>query len=424
MKIIAVDPGSPLFGLVRPGYKLVAINGRGIRDKIDYAFELAEDSVHIELENHKGEKVEFDFDCPTELGLTFEPDKICTCKNKCIFCFVHQQPKGMRRSLYVKDDDYRLSFAFGNFISLSNLSASDIKRIVDQRLSPLYVSVHTTDDNLRRMMFKNKKLPPMLPQLKHLTKKGIRFHTQVVVCPGINDGEHLKKTVEDLYRLHPGVATLGVVPVGLTRYRQKLPKLTPVDKDKSEEILAFIHACQKEYLERRGSRFVFVADEFYILAGRDFPRISQYEQMEQFENGIGMMRLFLTDFNRRRKSLIRLSKMVRIVILTGEAASDSLNQRALPFLRKAGFAIDALIVKNRFWGQNVTVSGLLTGRDLLRALRKAKDKYDVALLPPNCLNDDRVFLDDVSLDEFREKAGLEVIVGSYSLVDTLKEVLT
>ncbi|UCD95042.1 MAG: hypothetical protein JSU69_03040, partial [Candidatus Zixiibacteriota bacterium] len=202
MKIVAIDPGSPLFGLIRPGYKLIAINGKGVRDKIDYAFKLADDSLYIEFEDPGGREYAFEFDYSPELGLTFEPDKICTCKNKCIFCFVHQQPKGMRRSLYVRDDDYRLSFAFGNFISLSNLSARDIKRIAEQRLSPLYVSVHTTDDSLRQAMFKNKKLPAVLPQLKHLIKKGIRFHTQVVVCPGINDGEHLEKTVDDLFRLH------------------------------------------------------------------------------------------------------------------------------------------------------------------------------------------------------------------------------
>ena len=423
MKIIAVDPGSPLFGHVRPGYKLIAVNGRRVRDRIDYAFKTAGDSLHLVFENVRGRRHEFEFDYSPELGLSFEPDKICTCRNKCIFCFVHQQPKGMRRSLYVKDDDYRLSFAYGNFISLSNLSAGDIKRIATQRLSPLYVSVHTTDDSLRRAMFKNKTLPAILPQMKNLIKKGIRFHTQVVVCPEINDGVHLEKTVDDLFRLHPGVVTLGIVPVGLTKHRRNLPKLAPVNKARAEEILEFIHARQSEYLEQCGSRFVFGADEFYILAGQDFPRISQYEQMEQFENGIGMMRLLLTDFNRRKRSLLKLRKNIRVLFLTGESACDSLNREVLPFLKEAGFRIDILAVKNRFWGPMVTVSGLLVGRDLLRAMKGTGSKYDIAILPPNCLNDDGLFLDDVSLDEFRERASIPVMVGRYSVVDTLKEAL-
>ncbi|UCD95205.1 MAG: DUF512 domain-containing protein, partial [Candidatus Zixiibacteriota bacterium] len=252
---------------------------------------------------------------------------------------------------------------------------------------------------------------------------GIRFHTQVDVGPGHHDGEHLEKTVDDLFRLHPGVTTLGVVPVGLTKYRQNLPKLMPVNKSKAEEILEFTRARQKEYLDRCGSRFVFAADDFYILAGQDFPSLSQYEQMEQFENGIGMMRMILTDFNRRKRSLLKLRRKGRIVFLTGESARDSLNREVLPFLQKAGFKIDTLIVKNRFWGRMVTVSGLLVGRDLLQALKGTGGKYDIAILPPNCLNDDGLFLDDVSLNEFREKAGLPVFVGRYSVVDTLKEVL-
>lgn len=423
MRIIAIDKDSPLFGFVRPGYRLLSINKEKVRDNLDCMYKLAEDSLQLEFEDKDGKKVHFCFDYPGDLGLTFAKDKILTCKCNCIFCFVHQQPKGMRRSLYVKDDDYRLSFTHGNFISLSNLTDDDIGRIVEQQLSPLYVSVHTTDDNLRRFLFKNKSLAPIVPQLKQLIDMGITFHTQVVVCPGINDGIHLERTIDDLFGLYPGVKTLGVVPVGLTRYRRNLPELRLIDNRGAVKIVDYLHSRQREFLTSCGSRFVFAADEFYVLSGRDLPRMSEYEEMEQFENGIGMLRLFLTDFNRKKRFLKNPKKKLRIAVLTGEAAFGTLNRKVLAYMKGHGFRIDAFAVRNHFWGRSVTVSGLLTGRDLLDAVKKIHGKYDIVLLPPNCLNDEELFLDDLSLAQFRKNAGLEAKVGSYSMIDTLKEVL-
>jgi len=402
---------------------LLKINGEKVRDKVDYMFKLSAELVELEFQDPGGKRHKFLFEHSSDPGLTFEEDRICRCKSNCIFCFVHQQPKGMRRSLYIKDDDYRLSFTHGNFISFSSLSDDDIERIVEQRLSPLYISVHSTDDKLRQSIFRNRKLAAIIPQLKDFIDKGIRFHTQVVVCPGINDGGHLEKTVDDLFALYPGVATLGIVPVGLTKYRKKLPEIKAFNRQGATEIVAYIQARQKEFLRKCGSRFVFAADEFYILSGYDFPRISEYEEMEQFENGIGMMRQLLTDFNRRKRHLRKLKKRARIVLLTGEGAFDALRRHAILYLKQNRFEIDIAAVKNRFWGKRVTVSGLLTGRDLLNAAKKMNGKYDIALLPPNCLNNDNLFLDDVSLDQFRKRAGIEVKVGRYSMIDTLNEVL-
>jgi putative radical SAM enzyme (TIGR03279 family) len=425
MKIIGIDNNSPLIGKVTPGCKLLSINRQPVRDNIDFMYGTADESLGLMFENTTGKRFSVFLDQSSDLGLTFKDDKILTCKNNCIFCFVHQQPKGMRRSLYIKDEDYRLSFTHGNFISMSNLSENDIERIVKQRLSPLYISVHTTDDSLRRTMFANKKLPSILPRLKYLAEKGIMFHTQVVVCPGVNDGLHLEKTIDDLYSLYPGVKTVGVVPVGLTKYRKKLPQLKPFNKKQAEYLLEYVHSRQKQFMKKSGSRFVFAADELYILARKKLPELSEYEEMEQFENGLGMMRMFLTDFNRRKRFLANMKnkKNKRIAIMTGESAFGLLKEHIVSWMNKNRFAIDVFAVKNHFWGKGVTVSGLLTGRDLLDAIKKIKNNYDVVLLPPNCLNTDDLFLDDISLKQFRIKAGIESKVCSYNIYDTLKEVL-
>ncbi|RKX22632.1 MAG: hypothetical protein DRP51_02045 [Candidatus Zixiibacteriota bacterium] len=424
MRVVSIDPGSPLFGKVRKQFRLLRINGETVKDNLDCRFKLAEDIVRLEFKDNSGNTVSYQVhnDSCGDLGLEFEPDKMKVCKNRCIFCFVHQQPKGMRRALYIRDDDYRFSFTDGNFISLSNLSKADLKRIAAQRLSPLYVSVHTTDDFLRRKMFGKKKLSPILPQLKYLTDRGITIHTQVVLCPGINDGIHLIKTIGDLTRFYPRIASLGVVPVGLTKYRKNLPKLKTYIKSGAIEIINLVDDYQRKLLSRHDSRFIYAADEFYILAGREFPKLFEYEEMPQFENGVGMMRYFLTDFNRKKRFLKAENIKKRMAVITGISAYSILKDKVITYLKnETGLKIDIYPVKNRFWGRNITVSGLLTGRDILSCLKKMKKEYDIIFLPPNCLNIDNLFLDDISLNELKRKVGLSVRVGSYSMVDTIRE---
>lgn len=425
MKISAVDPASPLFGKVRPGYSLIHVNGKSVRDIIDFHYRISDDHVRLEFEDSQGERLNFHFrnHDASDLGLSFEDDPVMICKNKCPFCFVHQQPRGMRRALYIKDDDYRLSFTHGNFITLSNLSNDDIRRIVEQRLSPLFVSVHVTDDELRRCIFQNEKLPSILPQLQFLIASGIKFHTQVVLSPRFNDGPYLEKTIDDLSRLYPGVMTLAVVPVGLTKYREKLPSLRTYRRGEAVAIVRYVHGRQKEFLEKLHTRFVFVADEFYILAGKSFPSLSEYEEMAQFENGVGMIRHSLTDFNRRKRRLANRSREKKIVMLTGESAFEILNREIVSKLKDIGFRIDLQAVKNDFWGETVTVSGLLTGGDLYQSLKKFEGNYDVALLPPNCLNKESLFLDNLSLNDLRSKVNMKVLVGKYSIVDSICEAL-
>jgi len=249
MKIIWIDKNSSLYGKVPPGAKLVRINGHPVVDEIDLQFYGAEDVLRMEF-IHRGKPFVVtlkDISCG-DLGLRFEPAKVRVCDNKCVFCFVHQQPKGMRRTLYIKDDDYRQSFVHGNYISLSGLKRRDYERIIRQRLSPLYVSVHATDDDLRRFIFQNRRLEPILPALKRLTSHGITLHTQTVVCPGVNDGACLDKTIADLASLAPGVASLAVVPVGLTRYRKNLPNIRSFDKQEALDIIHQVEEHQKDCL--------------------------------------------------------------------------------------------------------------------------------------------------------------------------------
>ncbi len=426
MKILEIDPASPLFGYIRPGYSILTVNGQQIQDAIDFRYKIADERVRITFADDKGREIAFKFHdvAAGDLGITLDDHKVRTCKNDCIFCFIRQQPQGMRRVLYVKDEDYRLSFTHGNFVTLSNTTDDDIARIIEQRLSPLYISVHATDDKLRRCMLKNEKLAPIIPRLRQLGENGISIHTQVVLCPGINDGPQLERTINELVDLYPAVETLAVVPVGLTKYRDDLPNLRTYRADEASAIIDYVEGRQKEIKKACGSRFVWAADEFYVQAHRPFPKRSQYEEMNQFENGIGMVREFLTLFNRKRANL-RKQKFQdkRAMFFTGYSAHPFLTAELLPFLKdELGLDISIYPVKNRFWGETVTVSGLLTGQDLLREARAKIDEFDVLVLPPNCLNQDSLFLDNLSLTQFQTVLQKPVYIGQYDLAATIKDV--
>lgn len=426
MKVREVDPASPLFGHVRPGYTLLSLNGVKVIDSLDFQFRSAEEQVHLQFADVAERVLEFDIDgLNNDLGLSWEEESIGRCKCQCIFCFVHQQPKGMRRTLYIKDEDYRLSFTHGNFITMSNVSDKEIERIIKQRLSPLYISVHTTDDQLRREMLGNPKLKPILDQLKRLAKAGIELHTQVVLCPGINDGEHLDRTVRELASLHPKVASLAVVPVGLTRYRKRLHQLRTYTTDESRQMIRTIHRWQEQFMKSLGTRFVWPADEFYVNAKLKFPTHASYEAMPQFENGVGMVREFVTRFNRRRRRLKQMASDKRVLFVTGHSAGPVLKQEIWPFLTdEVGLQATLHPVTNNFWGDTVSVSGLLVGGDIRDELTKIAPDFDCIVLPPNCLNGDRLFLDDLHFDDLQAALGCPVIVGKYDFVDTITEVFS
>ncbi len=425
MKISAVEPDSPLFGYVRPGYTVKSVNGKEILDSIDFRFKTTDEQVSIVFADPKGEEIAFDFEAfyADDLGLTLDDGKIKVCRNSCIFCFVHQQPKGMRKGLYIKDEDYRLSFTHGNFVTLSNTTQEDLDRIIEQRLSPIYISVHASDDTLRRCMLKNEKLAPIIPTIKYLTDNGIAVHTQVVLCPGVNDGKYLEKTIDQLSELCPNVETLAVVPVGLTKYRDHLPNLRNYRADEAAEIIDFIEKKQKENLKTLGTRFVWASDEFYIEAKRSLPPLHTYEDMSQFENGIGMVREFITMFNYRKAKLKSLKSDKRVLFLTGHSAYPFLSKEVLPYIQnELKLKLEIVPVENQFWGKMVTVSGLLTGQDMLRQARIRHAEFDTVVLPPNCINNDDLFLDNLSLAQFKTALNKEVVIGQYNLAETLKEV--
>lgn len=425
MKISAVEPDSPLFGYVRPGYTIKSVNGSEILDSIDFRFKTTDEQISIVFADPKGEEIAFDFDefYGGDLGLTLDDGRIKVCRNSCIFCFVHQQPKGMRQALYVKDEDYRLSFTHGNFVTLSNTTQEDLDRIVEQRLSPIYVSVHASDDTLRRCMLKNEKLAPIIPMIKYLAQNGITVHTQVVLCPGVNDGKYLEQTINQLAELCPDVETLAVVPVGLTKYREHLPNLRNYESDEAADIIDYIEKRQIEFLDKYGTRFLWASDEFYVEAKRPFPARHYYEEMSQFENGIGMGREFITMFNYRKAKLKSLKSKKRVLFLTGYSAYPFLSEDILPYIQnELNLDLEIFPVENQFWGKMVTVSGLLTGQDMLRQARIKYDEFDTVVLPPNCINNDDLFLDNLSLKQFSTALNKEVVIGQYNLAETLKEV--
>ncbi len=424
MKIKSVRKGSIASRLsISPGDELVEISGHPVNDIIDYRFYSSDHHLRLKLRYASGrtKTLEVRKEPDGDLGVEFYPTKYKSCNNNCIFCFVHQLPKGLRKALYFKDEDFRLSFLHGNFISLTNTSDEEIERIVRQRLSPLYVSVHVTDEQLRKRIFGNPRIPDIMPLIRKLAKGRIELHAQIVLCPNVNDGEYLKKSVDDLCGLYPGVKSLALVPVGLTRFREKLPRIRAVNRTYCKKTIELVNAWQKSFRRRWGKGFVYAADEFFTKAEVDIPAKTYYDDFYQVENGVGMMRMFLDALRSQRKLLPkRLKRDLTVTLVTGLSAFRLIKGMVEENLsRIPGLKIQLVVVKNDFLGRSVTVSGLLTGTDILNALGKHKNPGDVVLLPPNCVNEEGSFLDDLSPLDIGKALGRRVVVGSYHLVETL-----
>ena len=392
---------------LRPGDALLSINGHVLRDVIDYRFYGAEEELELAVERG-GERivhqVERGYD--QELGIEFaEPtfDGLRRCNNRCEFCFLEGMPRGMRRSLYIKDDDYRYSFLFGNFITLTNLTEDDWARLAEQRLSPLYVSVHATDPALRRRILGNPAAPDVMEQLKRLGSLGIQVHAQIVLIPDLNDGPHLARTVADLAALHPTVQSIAIVPLGLTRYHRG-----PFRVYRPEEagpILAQISAWQREYRRQHGLNLVYASDEWYLLAGLEVPPAEEYDGFPQLENGVGLTRVFLDEEFRVEGCGFRVGK---VILVCGTLIAPVLERKATGL---SGVAIEVVPVENRFFGPTVTVSGLLTGRDVVEALRD-RDLGDIVFLPRAMFDaSGERTLDDISLAAIGERLGVRVEVA-------------
>ncbi len=380
------------------GDRLLSINGHEMTDMVDYHLHLEVDRLLLGvLRGDELWEFELEKESQEDLGLILEHPQPRQCGNQCLFCFVHQLPKGMRSTLYIKDEDYRFSYLYGSYITLTNLNEADLQRIIRDQLSPLYISVHATDHDLREKLL-GTKIPEILPLLKRLTSAGIELHCQVVLCPGINDGTALQQTIEDLSQFYPQIVSLAVVPVGLTQFRQKLPQLEKMTRQDAISSLEIIHQYQQQFLLQYNSRFVFPADEFYLQAGQTIPPFVDYEEFPQIENGVGMV----TQFRQQAKEVLLETEPLeldRITLVTGCLFKDELLKFADQLSLKAGVKLDVIAIKNDFFGPDVTVTGLITGTDLLNQLQHLTLGAGL-LIPDVMLKDgDRLFLDDMSIED-------------------------
>lgn len=407
--IAAVAEDSPAARAgIEAGERLFSIAGAPVRDYVDYKFLSADEHVEVELIAPDGARrtLVIEKHPDQDLGLDFLTDLfdgMRRCRNRCLFCFYDQLPAGLRPTLYARDDDFRLSFLHGNFITLTNLSQSDFARIAQQRLSPLYISVHATNLALRRRLLANPQAPDVMQQMQWLAQRGIEMHAQVVLCPGLNDGAALERTIADLAALHPAVASVAIVPVGLTRHRQELPKLRPVDAQGARDILRRVRAWQAGFRAQFGSRFVFAADEFYGLAAEDFPDAEQYDDFPQRDNGVGLARLFLDELE---DTDFRTCAGCSATLVTGVSARGLVEKTALR-MREHGVRADVATITNRLLGETITVAGLLAGSEVREALGQRQLSAVIAL-PTTALREDE-FLDGVTVEELSRDLGKRVI---------------
>ena len=415
-----------------PGDRILSINGEEISDLIDFQVHSSEDALVFEVGRADDVySLQVERQAEEAIGLTFEEMRLRQCNNKCVFCFLHQMPKGLRRSLYFEDDDFRLSFLHGSYVTLTNVKESDLQRIIDQRLSPQYISVHATDPGVRqRMLGRKKQTVPVLDRIEQLAVNGIEMHAQVVLCPGWNDGIHLERTVDELSSFYPAVRSVALVPVGLTRFRSHLPALSPVSPELARDYLLQAERWGSEFVQRFSERFVYAADELFLLSGGGLPDAAYYDAFPQLENGIGMVRSFLQTWERGKQKLKELGTPSstlahppkRAAIVTGELACRFLAPVVEELSAMSGVAWDLVVVPNDFFGPGISVSGLLSGADMAAALTDGN--WDVALLPPNCVNGDGLTLDDMTIPELEDRCGLPLRVGTYDLAASVDDWLT
>lgn len=400
---------------IEPGDVLLSINDMEIKDVIDYKYLMADDFLVVEIEKSEGEiwELEIEKDYNEDLGIIFTNpliDRAKSCKNKCMFCFIDQLPPNMRDTLYFKDDDSRLSFLQGNFITLTNMSEDEIDRIIRYRLSPVNVSVHTTNPELRVKMLKNKNAGKVYEILKRFHEAKLEVNCQIVLIPGINDGEELDRTINDLSNLYPTIESVAVVPVGVTKYRDHLEKLQIFNKDMSLRLLEELDKMQKTFLDKINTRFVFPSDEFYCLSGVNLPEYDEYEGFPQYENGVGLMKSFEYEVQKGLELIGVTQSNKKYVLATGTLANGFMNHISKMLTDKIqGLTIEVVPIINEFFGENITVSGLITGNDLVNQLMDYKD-IDAILIPKSMLKrDEDIFLDNLTVADIQDRLGIEII---------------
>ena len=400
-----------------PGDELLAINGRELVDFLDWEFLAADDAFLLSVKTAAGEEIEFDIERPEDLplGVQLEPPKIRRCANRCDFCFVDGNPVSSRKTLFIRDDDYRLSFRHGNFATLSNLKDKDVRRILEYRLSPLYVSVHATDTEVRRRLLRNPKAPAILEQLTMFAEGGIQFHAQIVMVPGLNDGAVLEKSLSDLYAMGDHVLTVSVVPVALTEFSKKDLVRGPTP-DESRAAVQLIETWSARARKERGEGWVYGSDELYMLADLPFPEAGAYDGFPQVENGVGAVR-YLEGLIESEKGALHELAGRRILVCTG-TAMGRLMPKIFPKLEEAtGATFELAVLENSYFGTSVTCAGLLPGEAFVQALKDRTD-IDLALLPAESVNEDGLFVDDVPFASVEAVAPMPVSL-SYHFTDAL-----
>jgi len=408
LKVTAVHPDSIAAELgLQQGTQLLTVNGRELEDFLDWEFLTAEEQILLHVRQPDGEEIEYDIERPLgePIGVSLEPARIRRCANRCDFCFVDGLPDGLREVLYIRDDDYRLSFRYGNFATLTNLKPNDIERIIEYRLSPLYVSVHATDPVVRRYLLRNPTAPDILPQLRQFADHGIEFHTQIVMSPGVNDGAVLRETLEQLYQFGPAILGCSVVPVGLTEYSKHHLVREPTAEE-CRAAIALIEARSALARRERGKHWAYGADELYLRADVELPPAEIYDDFDQVENGVGSVRWLQRRIAAEAGRLERCTGR-RIGVVTGTAMGRLMPMVLEPLEAATGGTFELIALENSLFGASVTTAGLLPGRALADALRGRHD-LDLVLLPGESVNDDGLFIDSMSLAALQDDVPAEI----------------
>ena len=421
MKIISVKKGSTAHSIgIKPGDRLMKINSKRVRDEIDYRFKVTEEEISLEFEidgKLKTFDVEKDYD--DDLGIELEEFKIKSCANDCVFCFVDQNPEGMRKGMYFRDGDFRLSYLHGHYVTMTNMGEKQLNRIVDQKLSPLYISVHATGVELRKKLLLYGKNDNLLKKIDYLTKNGIELHAQIVLMPGINDGAHLMKTIDDLYSFYPGLNSLTIVPVGLTKHREGLPEIDSVSPDYAVIIMGQIKLLNQRFQTKSGRPFIYLSDEWYILSKTPLPSPEYYYPLDLVENGVGQVSKFLEDFNLSIKKLpSSFENPTEFSIVTGKLMEDVFKVHIIPkLLEIKNLKVNLYSIDNVFYGSMVTVSGLLTGRDIIEYL-KGKKLGQAVWASNRILNDEGTLtLDDMKIEDISSGIGVPFNVSNDSILE-------
>ncbi|KPJ83457.1 MAG: hypothetical protein AMS19_04460 [Gemmatimonas sp. SG8_23] len=420
VRIAEIEAGSIAEELnLEIGSRVVRINGERVRDGIDLTYLLSDTELELETVTPGGETVvyEIERDPGDPLGIVPAPDTIRECANKCVFCFIDGNPEGARSTLWLRDDDFRLSFTYGSYVTLTNLGPKGLQRLVDQRISPLYVSVHATEPDVRERLLVNRRAGLIMDQLRQLVEGGLDVHTQVVLCPEWNDGVHLDRTIEDLWALGPRIRSLSVVPVGLTRYNLGRP-VRLLRPGEAEAAIRRVDVARRRALDERDVGWCYAADEMYLIAGRPIPEAAYYDDGALYENGVGAVRRFVDGLHKALPGLPRYDGH-RMRLVTGGSMAPFLRELE-PALRAAtGADIDVVEVANEYFGPSVTIAGLLAGDDILRTLGEGREG-DLIVLPAEALNADELFIDNLPLSELRARLAPAEVRTAYEIPEALE----